>query len=381
MMTVVSSAICNDIEVASPLKDVLNPSFWAVEIEHLDDLLDGSRLIPNRSESTKTLDAAQCSMKAITLHSGKLHYQASHAAPKLGDDESLVRVIKAGICETDLQLSRGYMAFSGILGHEFVGMAETGAHAGRRVVGEINCNCRRCKTCLAGRPTHCPNRTVVGIDRHDGAFAERVAIPEHHLHLVPESVTDDEAVFVEPLAAAFQIVEQVSVDPSDRVAILGDGRLGYLSAQVLARSSERVTVFGKHGLKLLRFGHRGIATVQIPSSDLVDLPQKEFDLVVDCTGSTTGLPMALHMIRPRGTVVMKTTLADLHRLSLAAIVIDEINLVGSRCGPFDRAIDALADKQVDVSDLITDRFTLDRVDDAFAAAESANSFKVVFEIG
>ncbi len=265
-------------------------------------------------------------------------------------------------------------------GHEFVGVAQAGNFAGQRVVGEINCNCGRCPTCRAGRPTHCPHRTVVGIDRHPGAFAERVAIPQHLLHPVPETVGDEQAVFVEPLAAAFEILEQVSIDRSDRVAILGDGRLGYLCAQVLSLACDQITVFGKHGQKLLRFGRRGHTTVQISLSDPTDLPQKTFDVVVDCTGSTSGLPMALQLVRPRGTVVMKTTVADPHELSLAAVVIDEINLIGSRCGPFDKALAALADGKIPVSDLITHRFRLEDVDEAFEAAQSPNAFKTVFEI-
>ena len=319
-------------------------------------------------------------MKAITLDSGGLRYQPAHADPRPSEGEILVRVKQSGICETDLQLARGYMGFSGILGHEFVGIAESGPFSGRRVVGEINCNCQTCKACRDGRPTHCPNRTVIGIDRHDGAFAEHVAVPQHLLHPVPDSVTDDEAVFVEPLAAAFQILQQVTVNASDTVAILGDGRLGYLSAQVLSLASDQITVFGKHGPKLLRFGHRNINTVQISSPDPRELPSKNFDLVVDCTGSTTGLPMALHMVRPRGTVVMKTTVADAHQLSLAAIVIDEINVVGSRCGPFGKALQALQDRTIDVSDLITNRYKLDQVDEAFEAANNATSFKVLFEM-
>lgn len=320
-------------------------------------------------------------MKAIHLDSNGLHYQPSHPEPTPREGEVLVRVLEAGICETDLQLAQGYMNFSGVLGHEFVGIAQSGQHAGQRVVGEINCNCQNCPTCRAGRPTHCPNRTVIGIDRHDGAFAELVAIPEHNLHRVPDQVSDDQAVLVEPLAAAFQILDQIEIQVSDRIAILGDGRLGYLVAQVLTQVSDRITVFGKHGVKLLRFGHRDITTVQVPSTDTRELPASEFDIVVDCTGSASGLPMALHLVRPRGTVVMKTTVAEPHHLSLAAIVIDEIHLVGSRCGPFDKAIDALVDDKIDVSDLITDRFALDQVDAAMEAARNANSFKVVFEIG
>ncbi|QDV47193.1 2-deoxy-scyllo-inosamine dehydrogenase [Stieleria neptunia] len=320
-------------------------------------------------------------MRAITLESDGLHYQASHAEPTPAEGEVLVQVLQAGICETDLQLAQGYMGFRGILGHEFVGIAQAGTHAGRRVVGEINCNCRVCPTCQAGRPTHCPHRTVIGIDRHDGAFAQSVAIPEHNLHVVPEGVTDDQALFTEPLAAAFEILQQVAIESTDRIAILGDGRLGYLSAQVLSSVTDRITVFGKHGVKLLRFGHRGYEVVQIPSTDPVELPHHKFDVVVDCTGSTTGLPMAIHLVRPRGTVVLKTTVADRHELSLASIVIDEISVVGSRCGPFATALDALAGGQVDVDGLITDRYSLDQVNPAFASAVNPNSFKVVFEIG
>lgn len=320
-------------------------------------------------------------MKAVTLNSGGLRYQPSHDDPTPAPGETLVAVLKAGICETDLQLAHGYMGFNGIPGHEFVGIAQTGHYAGRRVVGEINCNCQTCQTCRVGRPTHCPNRTVIGIDRHDGAFAESLAVPEHNLHTIPDDVSDDQAVFVEPLAAALQILEQVSIESSDRIAILGDGRLGYLSAQVLSLVSDKVTVFGKHGVKLLRFGHREITTVQIPSTDPRELQQDTFDVVVDCSGSTTGLPMALHLVRPRGTIVLKTTVNDSHQLSLAAVVIDEITVVGSRCGPFGKAIDALADGSINVDDLISHRFTLDQVDQAFKAADDANAFKVIFEIG
>lgn len=320
-------------------------------------------------------------MKAITLQAGQLRYQSDHPDPVCQDDEVLIDVVQAGICETDLQLARGYMGFQGIPGHEFVGVAKSGRFADQRVVGEINCNCRQCQTCRDGRPTHCRNRTVIGIDRHSGAFAQRVAVPEHLLHAVPEHVNDDQAMFVEPLAAAFEILEQVAIGSQDRIAILGDGRLGYLSAQVLATRSDHITVFGKHGHKLIRFGHHGQTTVQLSSTgDTSELPHSQFDVVVDCTGSTTGLPMALHLVRPRGTVVLKTTVADRHETSLAAIVIDEICVVGSRCGPFDKALSALAADQVDVSGLITDRFRLEQVDDAFRQANNPNAFKVAFMI-
>ncbi|KAA5545539.1 alcohol dehydrogenase catalytic domain-containing protein [Roseiconus nitratireducens] len=320
-------------------------------------------------------------MHAITLDAGTLRFRDDYPLPTPGEQESLVRVIQAGVCETDLQLARGYMGFSGVPGHEFVGIAETGGHAGRRVVGEINCSCGQCATCQAGRPTHCPHRTVVGIDRHDGAFAQWLAIPESNLHAVPESVSDDQAVFVEPLAAAFQITDQVDITKSDRVAVIGDGRLGFLSAQVLSLHSEHVTVFGKHQHKLARFADKGQSVATVAAPDPADLPHHAFDVVVDCTGSTTGLGMAVQLVRPRGTVVLKTTVAGTHELSLAAIVIDEINLVGSRCGPFDKAMDALQTGVIDVDGLITNRFRLDQVEQAFHSATQPNSFKVVFDIG
>ncbi|OYP36097.1 MDR/zinc-dependent alcohol dehydrogenase-like family protein [Rhodopirellula sp. MGV] len=319
-------------------------------------------------------------MKAITLRSKTLHFRNDAPFPDPLEGEVLVRVLQCGICETDLQLSQGYMGFEGVLGHEFVGVAQSGSLAGQRVVGEINCSCHRCETCLAGRSTHCPNRTVIGIDRHDGAMADYVAVPERNLHVVPDCVDNDAAVLVEPLAAAFEILQQIDLLARDRVAVLGDGRLGFFTAQVLSSVVDQVTVFGKHGTKLLRFGQHQHKTVQISSTDPSELPSGDFDVVVDCTGSTTGLPMAIHLVRPRGTVVMKTTVAACHQLSLAAIVIDEITLIGSRCGPFDKAIDALANQHVDVGGLITDRFPLEQVDEAFRQATSPNSFKVVFEI-
>ncbi|MEL6106882.1 MAG: alcohol dehydrogenase catalytic domain-containing protein [Planctomycetota bacterium] len=317
-------------------------------------------------------------MKAITLYAGELGLDPHRAEPTPQDSEVLVDVIQAGVCETDLQLARGYMGFEGILGHEFVGIAQRGQFSGKRVVGEINCACRVCDTCEAGLPTHCGNRSVVGIDQHDGAFAERIAIPEANLHPLPDSLSNDAAVFVEPLAAAFQIPDQVHIARSDRIAILGDGRLGYLCTQVLRLHSDHVTAVGKHARKLDRF--KEIAETSLLGSDTLP-PEGTFDLVVDCTGSTTGLPMAIRLARPRGTIVLKTTVAGEHHQSLAAIVINELSLIGSRCGPFDKAIEALAEDRVDVSKLVTHRYRLDQVAIAFETAASPDAFKVVFEIG
>ncbi|MEM6472586.1 MAG: alcohol dehydrogenase catalytic domain-containing protein [Planctomycetota bacterium] len=321
-------------------------------------------------------------MKAIVLRDGQLNYQPSYPDPvPQTQDETRLKVKLAGICETDLQLAAGYMGFSGVLGHEFVATAKEGPFSGQRVVAEINCACPDCETCNQGRPTHCPTRTVVGIDRHDGGFAETIYVPQRNLHLVPDSVSDDEAVFTEPLAAAFQIVEQVEITGKDRVAILGDGRLGFLCAQVLALKSDHLTIFGKHGGKLLRFGKRGYETIQIASSHPEEVPDSAFDVVVDCTGSVSGLPMAIQLVRPRGTIVLKTTVAEPYSIPLSSLVIDEINLVGSRCGPFDRALKALAGGRIDVSGLITNRFKLSDCDQAFQVAARETAFKVVFDIG
>jgi threonine dehydrogenase-like Zn-dependent dehydrogenase len=302
--------------------------------------------------------------------------RTSHPAPTPADDEVLVRVLRAGICETDLQLVKGYMGFRGTLGHEFVGVAESGPFAGRRVVGEINCSCRVCETCRRGLHTHCPNRTVLGILNHDGAFADLVAVPQPNLHLVPDSISDEVAVFTEPLAAAFQIPVQVPVRGEDRIVVLGDGRLGNLCAQVLAGLSNHVLVIGKHPAKLALLGTRGIATAL-----LADVNETRVaDIVVDCTGSDTGLPASLRLVRPRGTVVLKTTVAGTQTMALAPIVIDEVTIVGSRCGPFATALEALEAGRVDVRQLISERFDLSRGVEALERARNGQVLKVILEV-
>lgn len=315
-------------------------------------------------------------MQAIVLNNSELKYQADYPDPVPSSGEVMVEVIQAGVCETDLQLHRGYMGFCGVLGHEFVGVALDGLYAGHRVVGEINCCCRVCDFCVGGMGNHCPSRTVIGIDRHEGAFADLIAVPEANLHAVPDSVSDDQAVFVEPLAAAFQISQQVELDDA-RVAVLGDGRLSMLCVQVLLLKTANVTVIGKHAAKLARFESLPVKTVPLRAS----IKPKSFDVVVDCTGSSTGMASALNLVRPRGTVVMKTTIAGEHQLSLASIVIDEITVVGSRCGPFDQAIDALQWGTVDVSQLITHRFALHQAEQAMRKACDSDAMKVVFAAG
>jgi threonine dehydrogenase-like Zn-dependent dehydrogenase len=314
-------------------------------------------------------------MRAVVL-GDVLELQSERPTPTPLDDEVLVRVLVAGVCETDLQLVKGYMGFRGVLGHEFVGVAETGPLAGRRVVGEINCACWRCETCKGGRPSHCPNRTVLGILNHDGAFADVIAVPQRNLHAVPDGIPTDHAVFTEPLAAAFQILEQVAIRTTDRVVVLGDGRLGNLCAQVLASVSSRVLVVGKHPEKLAMLAGLGLSTAV-----LADVPAERWaDVVVDCTGSETGLPTSLSLVRPRGTIVLKTTIAGTQTLAWAPFVIDEVTLVGSRCGPFDRALTALAAGRVDVRPLISTRFDLSNGVAALDAARDKAVLKVLIDV-
>lgn len=315
-------------------------------------------------------------MRAICIDRNGVRFQSEHPSPTPLSGEVLVDVIAAGICETDLQLAQGYMGFVGILGHEFVGVATSGPFAGARVVGEINCNCRQCPRCQSGLGNHCAHRSVVGIHEHDGAFADQVAIPQTSLHRVPDSVSDDQAILIEPLAAALQIQQQIELAKIQKAIVLGDGRLANLCAQAISEQVKNVQVVGKHKLKLARFRRLGIRATQL--EDLVC--EKEFDLVVDCTGSVTGLPLALQLVRPRGTVVMKTTVAADHEVSLAPIVIDEISLVGSRCGPFGRAIESLQAERFDLSNLVTHRFALEEAKQAFQAAVDPSAFKVVFDV-
>ena len=315
-------------------------------------------------------------MRAAHLDGSTVTLQNDYPKPEPPEGEVLVRVLRAGICETDLQLMKGYMGFCGVLGHEFVGIVESGPLAGQRVVGEINCSCWDCETCRRGLPTHCPNRTVIGILGRDGAFADYISVPQKNLHLVPDSLSTDEAVFVEPVAAAFQILRQKLVQKGDRVTVLGDGRLGNLCAQVLAWSGCEVLVVGKHKSKLGVLSDLGIQTTLL--GDVT--PQRDQDIVVDCTGSATGLPTALQFVRPWGTVILKTTVAGEQTLALAPIVIDEVRVIGSRCGPFPDAIAALDAGHVSVKPLISDRFPLDNAVAALQHTASQPVLKVLLDV-
>lgn len=312
-------------------------------------------------------------MQAAILSSTGIRYEADFATPEPSEGMVRVRVRLAGICETDLQLMAGYMGFNGIPGHEFVGTAESGEFAGRRVVGEINCGCRRCDLCRSGNARHCPNRTVIGILNHNGAFADYLLVPRENLHPVPDNISDEAAVFTEPVAAACRINEQLKISPSDKVVVLGDGRLGSLISQVLRTTGCRLTVVGKHEWKLQRLRELGISAVPLQEAG----ESEAADIVVDCTGAADGFRTALSLLRPCGTLVLKTTVADSGSPPLASVVIDEITVLGSRCGPFEPALSLLADGAVQVESLITQEYRLKDVEAAIEHARRSDALKIL----
>ncbi len=331
-------------------------------------------------------------MQALVLDSdGKPRVDAHHADPVPHAGEVLIRPTRMGVCSTDLELCKGYMGFAGVLGHEFVGVVEEygkgvdKAWLGKRVAGEINCVCGDCDMCKAGLKEHCRDRTVLGIAGRDGCFAERFVLPAANLHAVPDNVDDDRAVFVEPLAAALQVVRQLTIENRPYITVLGDGRLGLLCAQVLARLNATVRCVGKHETKLALCEKWGIKHRLLGDVGL----RQDQDIVVDCTGSAGGLSVALQMLRPRGTLVLKTTIAPPEAqsaqgrsstgLDLSPIVINEINVIGSRCGPFAEAIDVLSREEVDVVSLISRRMKLSDGPAVLEQAGKPGVLKVLFE--
>ena len=332
-------------------------------------------------------------MRALVYRNNTLTLEKNYPRPDLQPGEALIRVLLAGICNTDLEIKRGYLAFEGVLGHEFVGIVENvhegpGASRpiyliGKRVVGEINAACRRsdCLYCSQNMPTHCPDRTTLGILNRDGAFAEYLTLPVENLHIVPDNVSDEEAVFVEPLAANFEILEQVHLKPTDSVVILGDGKMGQLAAQVLPLSGCEVMMVGKHEEKLALAARHGVRTFVLDDPQSFRLEnRRRVDLLVECSGSAQGLELALRLVRPRGTIVLKSTVAAQSTLHLAPIVIDEIRLQGSRCGPFAPALRALSQRRVDVLPLISARYSLDEGLEAFEQAGKKGVLKVLVQV-
>jgi threonine dehydrogenase-like Zn-dependent dehydrogenase len=297
----------------------------------------------------------------------------SQAALRGSDRMVRVRTLLAGICNTDLEIARGYMGFRGVLGHEFVGRALDGAHAGKRVVGGINFGCGCCEWCDSGLARHCPDRSVLGIVGADGVLAEEFAIPEENLLVVPDSIGDEAAAFAEPVGAACEILEQLGDVERRDALVLGGGKLGSIVAQVLAADGFRVDLVGRHLEQLRWLSERGVRLVE-------GHPDRTgYALVVEATGTTDGLRVAIDCTRPRGSLVLKTTVAGQHTVDLAPVVINEITVIGSRCGQFQPALDRLADESVCVEPLIEQRYALDDVERAFEHAGRRGVRKILVQ--
>lgn len=313
-------------------------------------------------------------MLAVHLHSGTVTVQEM-PRPARPAGFALIQMLVAGICNTDLELQRGYYGFTGVPGHEFVGRvieADSAGWIGQRVAGEINLACGHCDFCAIGLGRHCPNRTVLGIVQHPGAFAEFLTLPERNLHFLPSDIPDEQAVFIEPLAAACEILDQVRIPSGEHVAVLGDGKLGLLIAQVLHVRGAHVTLFGRHEEKLRIARQAGIAT-----SNQEQRPRAAFQLVVDATGSAPGLKEAIAMTRPRGTLVMKSTVHGAVPVDTAGIIVNEITLVGSRCGRFEPAIELLSAGKIDVASMLSSEFPLREAPAAFAEAARPGALKLL----
>jgi threonine dehydrogenase-like Zn-dependent dehydrogenase len=316
-------------------------------------------------------------VKAVWLDK-QLSLEPSCPDPEPAEGEALIRVILAGICRTDLELARGYMDFHGIPGHEFVGEVTWSPEprwVGKRVVGEINCGCGDCSACREGLERHCPDRTVLGIQNRNGCFAESVTLPLQNLHEVPPNVSDEAAVLAEPLAAAFEILEQVSVGPNQKIALVGDGKLGLLVAQVLYRTGADLVVFGHHPERAAFLKDKG-ADVR-HKDQWTDGDIGRFDMVVEASGSVAGFEFSQRLVRPRGTLVLKSTIASREPMNLSFLVIQEITLVGSRCGPFEPALKMLASQEVRTGELVSRTFPIAESLQAFAWAEKPGAGKVL----
>jgi threonine dehydrogenase-like Zn-dependent dehydrogenase len=314
-------------------------------------------------------------MLAVHLESGRVRLRRV-PLPRVPEGFARIRLLAAGICSTDLELQRGYYGFSGTPGHEFVGEVTEAADKswiGKRVVGEINLACGHCEWCKRGLGRHCPTRTVLGIVKHPGAFREFLTLPVHNLHRVPASIPTEHAVFIEPIAAACEILDQVKIPKGERVAVLGDGKLGLLVAQVLQAKGARVHLFGRHKEKMRLVEPTGVTTEIVPKK----LPVAVWPFVVDATGSSEGLRAAVSMCIPRGTVIMKSTVHGLVSIDTAPAIVNEITLVGSRCGRFEAALPLLSSGKVNVGSMISEEFPLDRAPEAFATAAKRGVLKVL----
>ncbi len=317
-------------------------------------------------------------MQAITLSQDDLHFQKEYPIPQPEADEALIKVMVAGICATDLEMVKGYKGgFLGVLGHEFVGVVERAPDPrwhGKRVVGSINIGCNSCATCLQHGPEHCPHRRVLGILNKDGAFADYLTLPQRNLFAVPDDVTDETAVFTEPLAAALRIREQIRVVPGGRTAVIGPGRLGMLVGQVLALDGTDVVMIGR--------GRRSLelpAKLGFTTGLTEDFSENSFDTVVETTGNEAGFALALNLVRPLGTLVLKSTFVGKTHLDLTKVVVAEINVVGSRCGPFAPALNLLQRNVIDVASLIDGDYKFSHAIQAFTHASQRGVRKILLK--
>lgn len=317
-------------------------------------------------------------MRCVIVQQGAVQI-GDRPEPVPSPGEVIIRPRVAGLCATDLEIVKGYSGFAGVLGHEFVGVvASRGSKLdGRRVVGEINCVCGKCDLCGSGLSNHCRKRTVLGIVGRDGAFAEAFALPERNCHEVPEGLPDEEAVFAEPLAAAMQVLRQVKIESKTNVVVLGTGRLGILICQVLAKTGCKLVGVGRNRRTLDLLDRKRIRCVHVDEFD----PRAEVDVVVECTGAADGLGLALRAVRPRGTIVLKSTYQERPSIDLSPIVVNEVTVLGSRCGSIPDALRALARREVDVTGMVTRTFRLEDAAAAFAAAAGPEQLKVLLKIG
>lgn len=318
-------------------------------------------------------------MLALWLENQQLRLKDNLPLPQLNPDEALIQVRLAGICATDLEMVKGYYPFTGILGHEFIGeVIEAPQHPewiGKRVVGEINVTCGKCFACTHGRRNHCEQRTVLGIVNHDGVFAEFLSLPVQNLHEVPTRISDAEAVFTEPLAAALQIQQQVHIHPEDRVLLIGAGRLGLLIALSMALNGYHLTVVVRHPVQEKILGKDNIKTI---SSDKVTA--SSWDIVIEATGSPDGFQLAQKAVRPAGTIVLKSTYHGETKVNLSSVVVNEITVIGSRCGPFQPALHFMEKKLIDVEALVAARYPLDQALRGFEHASQPGVLKILLTV-
>ncbi len=319
-------------------------------------------------------------MRAVVFDNG-LKLDKNYAKPSTQKGEALIKVNTIGICNTDYEITKGYMGYKGVLGHEFTGVveeinADDKSLLNKRVVGEINCGCGECEWCNQGLERHCPNRSTLGIWQREGCFAEYVCLPVKNLLEIPENVSDEEAVFTEPLAAALEILEQIHIPPYKKIAVLGDGKLGLMIALALNAAGLDLILIGKHENKLEIAKKQGVKTKLLSDVEI----KKEFDFVVEATGSISGFETSLALTKPRGTLILKSTIAASKEFNFAPVVVDEITIVGSRCGQFAPALRLLESGRIDVKPLISDIFELNESIAAFERNKEKSSIKVIVKV-